>query len=1292
MANNKVIGFSIEVVGDERIVKTLEQLKTEIKSTEAEFAKAEFGTKKYEELNDTLGLLKAKQQQVRDEQRNTQRDFAATKFDLGSYRSLNAELGKMRGNFKELSEADRDGEVGKEMLKNIAVLDKKLKGIDEEIGLFQRNVGDYENAVTRAFAKIGDKGEVEKRFKAVQKAAKDANIEAANLGDAVKKARKTADPNLAAIEKSFVEATEAADKLNKEADDLGKGFPNNAKIIQSSISGLIPGLDDAISKFEEMATASGLAGKVVAGAFIGFAAAGAVFAGIQAIGEVTKEFTKLRTEATALTNATDEQLDQLVVSVKTTADVFEADLVDVLRATNALSKNFNITLEESSALIDQFQLAGGLITDDSIKQVEEYSSALADTNIQAEDLLTIIALAAKSGQFNDFGVDAFKEFTIRLNTDGKKIAIALKEIERQTGDTFADKLVNDVEKGAIGTTQALGIITTELEKLPIKSQPVKKALSEIFGAKGEDVSADFLVQLSKVGNGLDALIDKDNKYTKAILEQIAVTKDLNEAKNELTKRFEGLVAASTNAATQIQTGLIKVLIYLYDSLAPITIAALDAIKSLYEVGRTSGFVEKPVGLLAVAVQSLFDGLKFLPAQLYAIDAAMQIFEERIDIGWGRLVNKADILGKKATSLLTFDPKAKAVLAADIAVLERKIETADRFAREKGKTLGEIYNAALKEQFLKIKQFTETPIKSPTILPAKNPKLAPNQIGQTAALAQNKANEAVKKEQEKAAADTEKFREAALKAEQDFAEKKRQILLDLNRDIISQQLAILAEGEAKEMQAEQNRTDAVVAAQKERLRQYEKGLADASKTIVDNLGEDSKEYKDFLEQSKKDIEEVTAQSDILLENEANQHRKNMQAISQKYDASDYKAMLEQQARELNAIDEAYKLQELQLSEQRAKAEKGQSPSGAIKIGVEFDAKEYELQKAKLLEKLKTLDDELYELQSQAPTNPLISDDDIDKVIAAKQTLNTALAILEKEQTADVQSQAAEREAARQQEYQMAGQIASAAIDFIGQLAQQQNDNEAEQVQERLTAKDSEIAAIEQKLETASGLQKEALQSNLDEELKAKKALEKEQSDLEKKAAKEQKALSVIQSLINTALAVSGALAAPPFFPLNAPSVLTAGVLGAIQTAAIIAQPLATGGKVVGVPNIAQLPNGDNVFTTLRLGEVVMNEQQQTDLRYLAGDNIFARIKVPGFASGGLVGGSSAIPTTLSTTAYSKESDNFALYAAQTEASILALDRKTDAIYNTVLTLKVALDTDELAAVQTEEARLRKKAIL
>lgn len=299
-----------------------------------------------------------------------------------------------------------------------------------------------------------------------------------------------------------------------------------------------------------------------------------------------------------------------------------------------------------------------------------------------------------------------------------------------------------------------------------------------------------------------------------------------------------------------------------------------------------------------------------------------------------------------------------------------------------------------------------------------------------------------------------------------------------------------------------------------------------------------------------------------------------------------------------------------SEPKPKQDKAQVQ---LKYSVSFSIPKSTTCKAKpLSEKVAELDKELYDLQSQAPSNPLISDADIDAVVLAKQQLNTELAELEKEQTATVQEQASQRAEARQQEYQQAGEISILRSYFIGQLAQQQDEAEQQQIENRLSAKEQEIATIEEKLQTASGLQKEALQNQLDEELAAQKAIEKEQADLEKKSAKRQKAISIIQSLINTDLGISGALAAPPFFPLNILSVITAGVLGAIQTAVIIAEPLATGGVVKGVPNIAQLPNGDNVFTILRIGEVVMNENQQATLRAIAGGDIFSRIKIPGFA--------------------------------------------------------------------------------
>lgn len=64
------------------------------------------------------------------------------------------------------------------------------------------------------------------------------------------------------------------------------------------------------------------------------------------------------------------------------------------------------------------------------------------------------------------------------------------------------------------------------------------------------------------------------------------------------------------------------------------------------------------------------------------------------------------------------------------------------------------------------------------------------------------------------------------------------------------------------------------------------------------------------------------------------------------------------------------------------------------------------------------------------------------------------------------------------------------------------------------------------------------------------------------------------------------------------------------------PFARGGKVTNGIRIRR-SNGDNVLATLKLGEVVLNRQQQTAL---GGDSTFRALGVPGFATGGLVSGS------------------------------------------------------------------------
>jgi hypothetical protein len=131
-----------------------------------------------------------------------------------------------------------------------------------------------------------------------------------------------------------------------------------------------------------------------------------------------------------------------------------------------------------------------------------------------------------------------------------------------------------------------------------------------------------------------------------------------------------------------------------------------------------------------------------------------------------------------------------------------------------------------------------------------------------------------------------------------------------------------------------------------------------------------------------------------------------------------------------------------------------------------------------------------------------------------------------------------------------------------------------------------------------------------------------SALFKKGSMEQKAIASAGAVINTYQAAAAALAPPP---------TGAGpILGPIFAAIAIASGLANVAKINSTPAFASggltgtrispgmgspisRSNGDNMLATVKTGEVILNERQQARL---GGASTFARIGVPGFATGGI----------------------------------------------------------------------------
>lgn len=277
---------------------------------------------------------------------------------------------------------------------------------------------------------------------------------------------------------------------------------------------------------------------------------------------VNSEVAKVRKEVSLTTGESGANLDVLTAKVQGISKAFDKDFNEVLKTSNALSKNLGITQSEALDLIEKGFVSGKANQEDYLNNIYEYSSALSGAKIGAEEFVAIIAQQGSSGVKDDYGIDAIKEFGVISSTETEKFQKALQNLEKQTNSTFAVNLVKDLDSGKVSTTDAMKTVATEIAKLDPASAAAKQAVAEIFGSKGEDVGVAYIQSLSKIETNLDNLIDVSNEYTQANLATVNSEKALALAQSELVALFTSSNSAVgsfvNNALTLLFRGITSV--------------------------------------------------------------------------------------------------------------------------------------------------------------------------------------------------------------------------------------------------------------------------------------------------------------------------------------------------------------------------------------------------------------------------------------------------------------------------------------------------------------------------------------------------------------------------------------------------------------------------------------------------------------------------------------------------------------------------------------------------------------
>ena len=159
MAEKEII-LNVKVeTNTEAAIKQIMELNTQIereKNLQKEYNQwLKEGTVSWEEYNREMELSKQHVTEYSTKIRALRKEIQnniKVKSDLrGSLVQLRAALSNLTAEYDNLSKAERDSAKGKELQDKINAVTKELKGAEEATGRFNRNVGNYENAIKSVF-------------------------------------------------------------------------------------------------------------------------------------------------------------------------------------------------------------------------------------------------------------------------------------------------------------------------------------------------------------------------------------------------------------------------------------------------------------------------------------------------------------------------------------------------------------------------------------------------------------------------------------------------------------------------------------------------------------------------------------------------------------------------------------------------------------------------------------------------------------------------------------------------------------------------------------------------------------------------------------------------------------------------------------------------------------------------------------------------------------------------------------------------------------------------------------
>lgn len=326
---------------------------------------------------------------------------------------------------------------------------------------------------------------------------------------------------------------------------------------------------------------------------------------------------------TQLTGKTGDEMLKLRSKVQAVSEHFGTDFNETLRAANALSKGFGISMEDAMKLVQDGLVSGANAGGDFIDTVREYPRYFKEAGLSAEDFIAITTNAAQQGVFSDKGVDVIKEGNLRIREMTTATADALNGI-----GISAEKVQADLQAGSITTFDVMQMVAAKLNELPASSAAVGTAIADIFGGPGEDAGLEYIKTLANIQLNMDAVKAATQGTAEQQERQIQMQENLKNGLSGLidlsaiytdVKPYVDLTAQIGMAAMGIG-GLIKTVkaMNIQQAILKTRIVAVAAAQKMVTIATTAWtaiqkvlnlvLTANPIGLIITAIGALVAAL------------------------------------------------------------------------------------------------------------------------------------------------------------------------------------------------------------------------------------------------------------------------------------------------------------------------------------------------------------------------------------------------------------------------------------------------------------------------------------------------------------------------------------------------------------------------------------------------------------------------------------------------------------------------------------------------------------